>query len=69
MKSTSDFSRLSFRHQIVKSDGTVAAIINVDVAWMDLIKRKLTTPPEMVRSIFDGFPKSEDFQWIVPKAK
>jgi acyl-CoA thioester hydrolase len=69
VKSTNDYSRLSFRHQIIKSDGTLAAIINVDVAWIDLIKRKLTNPPEMVRSIFDGFPKSEDFQWIIPTKK
>jgi len=69
VKSTHDFSRLSFRHQIMKSDSTVAAIISVDVAWIDLIKRKLTIPPDMVRAIFEGFPKSDDFEWIVPAKK
>lgn len=69
VKSTQDFARLSFRHQIIKADGTVAAIINVDVAWIDLIKRKLTTPPEMVRAIFEAFPKSEDYQLITPTKK
>src|SRR5688572_26284331 len=30
---TEDFGRFSIRHQIVKEDGTVAALITVDVAW------------------------------------
>jgi acyl-CoA thioester hydrolase len=66
---TEDFGRLSVRHQIVKADGTVAAIITVDVAWIDLLKRKLTVPPESVREIFGQWPKSEDFQLIVPTKK
>lgn len=69
VKATEDFARLSMRHQIVKADGTLAAIINVDVAWIDLIKRKLTQPPPAVVSIFNAFPKSDDFQWIVPSRK
>lgn len=69
VKTTHDFSRLSFRHQLVKADGTLAAIINVDVAWIDLVKRKLTVPPDFVRSIFDTFPKTPDFQWVEPARK
>src|SRR5690349_22560245 len=63
---TEDFSRLSVRHQIIKEGGIVAAIINVDIAWIDLQKRKLTVPPESVKHIFEAWPKSEDFQPIVP---
>jgi acyl-CoA thioester hydrolase len=70
VKSAHDFSRLSFRHQLVKADGTLAAIINVDVAWIDLLRRKLTVPPDFVREIFDRFPKTPDFQWVeVPVKK
>jgi acyl-CoA thioester hydrolase len=63
VKATPDFSRLSIRHQLLKADGTLAAIINVDVAWIDLVKRKLTVPPEFVRTIFDAMPKVPEFQW------
>jgi acyl-CoA thioester hydrolase len=68
-RSTDDFSRFSIRHHIKKEDGTIAAIINVDVAWIDLEKRRLTVPPEFVRGIFDEWPKSEDYQLIVPLKK
>ena len=68
-KSTQDFSRITFRHHIIKGDGTVAAIITVDVAWIDLIRRKLTNPPDLVRAIFDEFPKAEDFQWTLQVKK
>ena len=66
---TEDFSRLSVRHQIIKEGGVLAAIINVDVAWIDLEKRKLAVPPEEVRHVFEGWPKAEDFQLIVPGKK
>src|SRR5205085_10539965 len=55
-----DFGRLSIQHRIVKEDGTLAAIINVDVAWIDLEKRKLTVPPESVGHVFEQWPKTED---------
>jgi acyl-CoA thioester hydrolase len=66
---TEDFGRLSIQHRIVKEDGTLAAIINVDVAWIDLEKRKLTVPPESVRHVFEQWPKTGDFQLIIPAKK
>lgn len=62
-RSTEDFGRFSIRHRIIKEDGTVAAIINVDIAWIDLQKRKLTVLPDSIRHIFEAWPRSEDFQW------
>ena len=59
-----DFSRFSFRHEITKEDGTLCAVINVDGAWIDTEKRKLTVPPEVVYVSLEGIPKSEDFEWI-----
>ena len=63
VKSRRDFSRWSLRHNLVKADGTLAAIINIDGAWIDLVKRKLTVPHEFITRIFERFPKSQDFQF------
>jgi acyl-CoA thioester hydrolase len=63
VKSRKDYSRWTIRHQIRKMDGTMAAIITVDGAWMDVIKRKLAIPPADAASTFEAIPRSEDFQW------
>lgn len=68
VKSKQDFSRWSLRHNFYKEDGTVAAKINIDGAWMDIEKRKLTVPPKFVQDIFAAFPRSEDFDWIGEKS-
>lgn len=68
-KATADYSRWSFQHHIYKEDGTVAAILNLDGAWLDIIQRKLASPPEFIQSIFQNFPKSNDFQPILPTKK
>jgi acyl-CoA thioester hydrolase len=65
VKSTADFSRWSLRHQFIKGDGAIAAIVNIDGAWLDLINRKLVVPNELVQSIFASFPKSADYELIV----
>lgn len=59
-----DYSRFSFRHEIVKKDGTVSAILNVDGAWIDTQLRKLMAPPSLVVDMSEGAPKSDDFEWI-----
>lgn len=64
VKTTSDFARWTLRHNFIKKDGTLAAILNMDGAWMDIQKRKLTFPGEFVQKVFDAFPKSADFQVI-----
>lgn len=61
---TEDCGRWSLRHNFIKADGTIAAVLNVDGAWIDLEKRKLTVPDEFVRSIFEHFPKAPDFEWV-----
>lgn len=63
-----DYSRWSLQHHITKPDGTVCTILNVDGAWMDLLRRKLTVPNEFIQSIFAEIPKSPEFQWLTPKA-
>ncbi|MDJ0364183.1 thioesterase family protein [Hymenobacter sp. H14-R3] len=40
-----DGSRWTILHTIYKADGRVAATVEVDGAWLDLDRRKLTVPP------------------------
>ena len=63
LKASRDYSRWSICHDLVKSDGTVAAVITVDGAWIDLNKRKLAIPNEFIFSIFEQLPKSPQFQF------
>jgi len=63
-KSKRDFARWSIRHTVVKNGDTVAAIITVDGAWLDLSRRKLASPPQEVFSVFSQMPLSADFEWL-----
>lgn len=64
-KAAKDFSRWSIRHRIYKNGDTIAAIINVDGAWIDMQKRKLTIPGDRIQRVFAEFPKANDFEEIV----
>lgn len=64
-KATSDYSRWSIRHHFFKEDGTLCAIINLDGAWIDVVKRKLAIPDEFIQSIFQDFPKADNFEQII----
>ena len=64
LKSTKDYSRWSLRHQFIKDDGTLAAILNLDGAWIDMDKRKLAIQSEFVQHVFEKFPKSPEFEWM-----
>lgn len=64
LKATRDYGRWSIRHQLYKEDKTLAAIINVEGAWIDIAKRKLAVPNEYIQNLFADFPKAESFEWI-----
>jgi acyl-CoA thioester hydrolase len=66
---TGTYSRWSFRHTFTKSDGSIAAVINIDAAWIDIVKRKLTTPGEFIQSIFDKCPRAEGFFFTTTEKK
>jgi acyl-CoA thioester hydrolase len=68
-KATQDFARWSVRHHLYKEDKVLAAILNLDGGWIDISKRKLAVPDEFIRSVFDDFPKAEDFQVIGSEKK
>ena len=67
LKTMPDYSRWSLQHYITKPDGSICTIINVDGAWIDLVKRKLTVPNEFIQGIFAEIPKTEGFEFMVPK--
>jgi len=66
-KASHTYSRWSIRHEIVKAPGIVAAIINVDGAWMDTQRRRLTVPSNLVTGTFDALPRAAGFEWIEKK--
>jgi acyl-CoA thioester hydrolase len=69
VKAREDFARWSLRHHFLKADDSLAAIINIDGAWIDLMKRKLAIPGPFIRNVFEKFPKSADFELISQEKK
>ncbi|MDC1161926.1 acyl-CoA thioesterase [Tenacibaculum sp.] len=59
--------RWKIRHQVFNAAGKLSAEINVYGAWLNLIKRKLTTPPEKFHFLFTELEKATDFQEIPMK--
>ena len=64
LRSKKDFSRWSIQHQITKNDGTLCSVLTVDGAWIDVVKRKLSSPPEKVSEVFAMMAKAESFEWM-----
>lgn len=63
-KSRKDVSRWTMKHELITNDKTLAAQITVEGAWMDILQRKLATPPAAFIEAFNAIPKSADFEWI-----
>ena len=61
LKATEDFSRWSFACEIWKNNDTLAAIVTVDGAWLDTVKRKLAIPSQRFKNAFAQMPKSENY--------
>ncbi|MES1226015.1 MAG: thioesterase family protein [Bacteroidota bacterium] len=61
LKATADYSRWSFVNEIWKNGDTLAAVVTVDGAWLDTLKRKLAIPPESFQKAFAEMPKAEEF--------
>ncbi len=56
-----DASRWSIRSELFREDGVKAAVIQVDGAWMDVVKRKMTGLEGELLELFMSAPKSKDF--------
>lgn len=63
-KSRKDFSRWSIQHHIFKNQTVLAAVLSVDGAWLNVVERKLASPPEQVYHVFNQMPKAEHFEWL-----
>lgn len=63
-KAKRDLSRWTIRHQIIKNRDTLSAVLTVDIAWLDTVRRKLASLPEEARTMFADVPVAEDFQWL-----
>ena len=61
--------RFKMFHKIFREDGILAAEIRIYAAWMDLITRKLTTPPITIVATFNSLERSENFENIQIKNK
>ena len=64
LRARKDYSRWSIHHEILKTDGTLCAVLTVDGAWMDVSKRKLASPPSKVHEVFEQMPRDEKFEWL-----
>ncbi len=63
MKAKKDFSRWTIRHQIIKGENVLSAIVTVDGAWINTLQRKLATPPSEVIAVFEQMPQASEFEW------
>jgi acyl-CoA thioester hydrolase len=64
VRSKRDFSRWTVQHEIKKNGDVLAAILTVDVAWIDTVRRKLAILPEEVQKLFGTIPLTENCQWV-----
>ncbi|MDQ3050302.1 MAG: acyl-CoA thioesterase [Bacteroidota bacterium] len=53
-----DGSRWTIMNRFYKANGTLAARLTVDGAWMDIIARKLKNPPMELMDLFNKLDKS-----------
>jgi acyl-CoA thioester hydrolase len=56
-----DVARWSFKQEIYREDGTIAAIVTTVGSWMDLKKRRLAIPPpEFAVAFLNQMPRTKD---------
>jgi acyl-CoA thioester hydrolase len=56
--------RFKFSHKIFKTEGNLAAEVEIYGAWLDLKTRKLTKPPKIVLEALKDIERTEDFENI-----
>lgn len=62
-----NLERWKLEHRVFNETGKLSAQINVYGAWIDLQKRKLTTPSEKFKNLFASLEKTADFEEILLK--
>jgi acyl-CoA thioester hydrolase len=57
-----DASRWTIQHEFINQHDVRCAMLTVDGAWMDTVKRKLVNPvPQIIMDVMNSFPKAEGF--------
>jgi acyl-CoA thioester hydrolase len=64
-----NIERWKITHEVFNAAGKLSAVIKVYGAWIDLTKRKLTTPPKEAQHLFLNTEKTEEFEEIRLKSK
>lgn len=60
---SADRRKWRIRHELFRSnDGALAAIVEVDGAWMNTELRKISPPPAMLKAAFEAVERTEDFK-------
>lgn len=59
---TRDARKLHLINEIFRSDGIRACTIYTIMSWMDLVKRRIVSPPELVRDVFKTLEHSPDYE-------
>ncbi len=57
-----DGSRFRLVNEVILADGRVAARIQSEGGWLDLVARKLIAPPEDLRAALAAMPHAADFE-------
>ena len=55
------------RHQIFKADGSLACVIDVQGAWLDLVSRRTVPASAELLTALRGLPRSSDYAEFVPQ--
>ena len=63
LRSRPDHSRWTIQHRIMKNEDGIAAILTLEGAWIDVLQRKLTVPPDTAKQVFEQMPRSAQFEW------
>jgi acyl-CoA thioester hydrolase len=59
-----NYSRFSMQHTIRKNGDIVSAILTVDIAWLDMQRRKLAVLPDELQQLLNKSPIADDFKWL-----
>lgn len=61
-KLKSDYSRFGMRHHLWRGE-ELCAILNVEGAFINTQKRKITAPPQLGSEMIEAMQRTDDFEW------
>ena len=57
-----DYSRFGMRHNLMRGE-ELCAVLNVEGAFIDTLKRRITAPPQVGSELIEAMPRTEDFTY------